>query len=243
MSPAVLEGPGGWWLDADGALVHPAAGVAVVADVHLGYEWARGGGGDCLPAHSLGETVEKLGRVLDRAGGTVAWLVVAGDLVESRRPCLRTEADLAALRRWLEARGVALLALQGNHDPPRCPAAPETLEVAGWTVAHGHLPLSAPRTITGHVHPMLRAEGVSAPCFLVGPNAVVLPAFSNNAAGTPLEALGPVAGGPFRCLALAGGELLDFGSLDDLRRALRRRSRTSPVPSRRRRVDTARGKT
>ena len=66
--------------------------TAVIADVHLGYEWARGSAGDCVPAHSLDETLARLERLLDRA--PIARLVVAGDLVESPRPCRRTAADL-----------------------------------------------------------------------------------------------------------------------------------------------------
>ena len=42
------------------------------------------------------------------------------------------------------------------------------LEVAGWTIAHGHLPTTAHRLITGHHHPVLRVSGHPAPCFLVG---------------------------------------------------------------------------
>jgi metallophosphoesterase superfamily enzyme len=56
----MINGPDGWKLAPEGAAVHEAERVAVIADVHLGYEWARGSGGDCLPAHSLAETRAKL---------------------------------------------------------------------------------------------------------------------------------------------------------------------------------------
>src|SRR5262249_10163319 len=113
----LLEGPGGWLLPPQGAGIHPAERTAVVADGPVGYEWARADGGDCLPAHSLAETLAKLGRALDRSPTAVGRLVVAGDLVESRRRCRRTERDVAALTLWLAGRGVALVALAGNHDP------------------------------------------------------------------------------------------------------------------------------
>jgi uncharacterized protein len=218
-----FTGPGGWILDPDGAIVHPEARTVVVADVHLGYEWARGDQGDCLPAHSLADSLTKLGRVFARAPGALERLVVAGDLVESRRPCPRTDRDVAELTRWLRARGIELVALRGNHDPPRSPAPPSTLDVAGWTVGHGDRPIRASRTVTGHLHPVLRAEGVTAPCFLVGPSAIVVPAFSTNAAGVSVASLRlPSApdGAPFRCIAAAGAELLDFGPVADLVRAL-----------------------
>src|SRR5262249_16686482 len=103
-----------WELTPEGAAVHRGERTAVIADVHLGYEWARGAAGDCVPAHSLGETLGRLERVLSRAA--IARLIVAGDLVESPRPCRRTAADVRRLRDWLEERGVSLMALEGNHD-------------------------------------------------------------------------------------------------------------------------------
>jgi metallophosphoesterase superfamily enzyme len=75
--------------------------------------------------------------------------------------------------------------------------------------------------VSGHHHPALRSGGLCAPCFLVGPSAVVLPAFSKNAAGVGLGSLDPSVavtrpGGPLRCVAAAGEVLLDFGPVPDL---------------------------
>lgn len=188
-----------------------------MADVHLGYEWARGAGGDQVPAHSLAETLAKLGRLFARA--KVESLIVAGDLVESSRPCRRTARDVASLGKWLEGQGVELVALQGNHDPPSRPPRPETFEVAGWTIAHGHRPIAAARLMSGHHHPVLKGDGLVAPCFVVGPGRIILPAFSPNAAG--LDVTSPAwpadlhADGA-RVVAGLGEELLDFGPLADL---------------------------
>ena len=215
---ALLETHGGWLLTPEGAVVHPRERTAVIADVHLGYEWARGHGGDCLPAHSLAETMEKLERLLGRV--SIERLVVAGDLVESRRWCRKTERDLDALAQWLRVRGVSLVPLAGNHDSPRRHEPLDTLEVAGWTIAHGHLEVAAARTISGHLHPVLRTAEVSVPCFLVGTKAIVLPAFSPNAAGVSLAALG-MPHKSFRCIAAAGEELFDFGPVHALLGALR----------------------
>jgi putative SbcD/Mre11-related phosphoesterase len=210
-----------WQLAPEGAAVHPRERLAVVSDVHLGYEWARGAGGDSIPAHSLGETLAKLSRVLARSA--IERLVVAGDLVELPRPCRETEADTARLTSWLAARGVTLVRLAGNHDPRCQPPLPEALEVGGWTIAHGHLPLAAGRRIVGHGHPVLRAGGVNAPCFLVSARKIVLPAFTANAAG------GNVAGalpgdwrrGALHCIVPSDAGWFDFGPVVDLRRRLR----------------------
>ena len=217
----LYPGPDGWLLAPEGAAIHPPERVAVIADVHLGYEWARATGGDCLPAHSLSETLEQLTRLLARVA--IARLIVAGDLVESPRPCRRTADDVRRLEVWLAARGIDLVALAGNHDPPRVPPRPATWEVAGWTIGHGHRPLGAPRTLSGHLHPVLRAGGLTAPCFLVGPRTIVLPAFSPNAAGWNV-ASGDVPTSwrdeSMRCVAGTGRELLDFGPLPALGRRL-----------------------
>ncbi len=218
----MIQGPDGWKLAPEGAAVHEGERLAVIADVHLGYEWARGAGGDCLPAHSLAETLAKLDALLGRS--PIARLVVAGDLVESPRACRRTAADVRSLFEWLDDRGIELIPVLGNHDPQGRGAPRPTYEVAGWTIAHGHRPIKAPKTISGHHHPVLRADGVNAPCFLVGPESIVLPAFTPNAAGLPVGSAGTPGGwmdDRIRCVAGLGGELLDFGPLPGLVATLR----------------------
>jgi uncharacterized protein len=220
-----------WRFTPEGAAIHVGERAAVIADVHLGYEWARGAAGDCVPAHSLDETLARLDRLMGRAA--ITRLVVAGDLVESPRPCRRTAADLRCLRNWLDALGVDLAVLEGNHD--RSPMGvtrskrgsigatglAATCTIDGWTIGHGHQPLPGERTISGHLHPVVRVRGVGAPCFLAGPGRIILPAFSLNAAGldvmkgsVPREWLGI----PLRCIVSTGVELLDFGPLPELRR-------------------------
>jgi uncharacterized protein len=201
-----------WTFCPEGAAIHAGERVAVIADMHLGYEWARGRAGDLLPAHSLAETLDKLTRLLERVG--FDRLVVAGDMVESSLPCSQTEEDIEHLVSWLSARGVELIALRGNHDPPRQPPLAETLDVGGWTIGHGDEPIVGSRVIFGHHHPVLRAAGTTAPCFLVGPTMIVLPAFSRNAAGLAVNScsLPPeLRKEALRCWASTGEELLDFG--------------------------------
>jgi putative SbcD/Mre11-related phosphoesterase len=217
-----------WQLTPEGAVIHAGERTAVIADLHLGYEWARGAAGDCVPAHSLEEALGRLRTMLDRH--PVEKLVVAGDFVESARPCLRTAEDVRRLEEWLNDRGVSLLLVEGNHDrlrqtglPPalmtRLPSSP-TFRVAAWTISHGDRPIEGERTITGHYHPVIRLHGVTAPCFLVGPGRIMLPSFSTNAAGCDLLAAALPAEWPsthFRCIASTGSELLDFGPLSTLR--------------------------
>jgi metallophosphoesterase superfamily enzyme len=134
---------------------------------------------------------------------------------------------------------VTLLALEGNHDRGRLAGArapatgaastsasgatrlPAICTVDGWTIAHGHRPIAGGRTVSGHHHPVLRADGIAAPCFLAGPGRIVLPAFSANAAGCDVRS-GPVPrewmDEALRCIASTGSDLLDFGPLPALRR-------------------------
>ncbi len=224
---------GDWHLAPEGAAIHPGEKTAVIADVHLGYEWARGLAGDCVPAHSLAETLVQLESLLARA--SIDRLVVAGDLVECPRRCSRTSADIARLADWLNARGVSLVLLEGNHDrslawmtrPQRLeaglgklgPTLGKTLLVGGWTIAHGHQPAAGRRLIMGHHHPVLRAAGRAAPCFLAAVDRIILPAFSRNAAGLDVfTARIPETWRrhSFRCLVSTGSSLLDFGPLNEL---------------------------
>ncbi len=213
----MIAGPDGWILTPEGAAFHVEHRAAVIADVHLGYEWARARGGDCLPPHSLRETIAKLTPLLERY--PVERLVVAGDLVESARRCTRTEADLRSLYQWLAGRGTVLVPVLGNHDPQGSKLVPRFLLVGGWTIHHGHLGIKARRTISGHHHPVLRSGSVTAPCFLVGPNQIVLPAFTPNAAGLPVATEGNPAEWfeqNLRCVAGLDGTLLDFGPVQSL---------------------------
>ena len=220
----VPESPAGWAFAPEGAAIHLASGAAIVADVHLGYEWSRASGGDMIPEHSLAETLAKLDRLLARA--SVSLLIVAGDLVESARPCPRTARDVSRMIAWLRSRVVEFLWLRGNHDPPRRPALPASTDLDGWTILHGDRPPGPGRAIFGHHHPALYAEGLRAPCFLIGATTIALPAFSPNAAGLDILASmpSPLDREPLRCVAGLGDELLDFGPRDALARRLGRDS-------------------
>jgi metallophosphoesterase superfamily enzyme len=204
-------------LTPEGAVVRVDMGLAVIADVHLGYEWARGRSGEIIPSHSLRETLDRLESLWSRL--PLRRLIVAGDLVESRGPCPRTAADVRALDAWLADRHCEWTLLQGNHDPPRQPARPHAEKVAGWTITHGDRLSGADRLIIGHFHPTLRAAGTSAPAFVAGDALLILPALSRNAAGVDVRALAlppalPLDG--LRCLACVDDDVLDFGPIATL---------------------------
>lgn len=219
-----------WRLTPEGGAIHLAERTAVIADVHLGYEWARGSAGDSIPAHSLAETLRSLESLLGRA--PIDRLVVAGDLVESPRPCRRTAMDIVRLCRWLANRDISLTVTSGNHDrsllrmlegsgeqPLNPVIIVESLIVAGWTVTHGHRPIDRDHSIAGHYHPAVRLASHMSPCFLVTRNRIVLPAFSRNTAGCDVAVRRLPREWqtiPWVCMATAGYEVLDFGLLSTL---------------------------
>lgn len=220
----LFEGPDGWLLAPEGGLIRRDDRIAVIADVHLGYEWARAARGDVIPEHSLADALAKLERMFDRA--PIDRLIVAGDLVESTRRCDSTARDVDALRSRLSDRSIELVRLAGNHDAAS-PGLEECANVAGWKIIHGHIITSSVncKFIQGHIHPVLKAAGITAPCFLVAADTIVLPAFSSNAAGVDVASAALPAGlkgRPLRCVASSGVDLRDFGPVCTLSERLRR---------------------
>ncbi|HEV3121995.1 MAG TPA: hypothetical protein VGY53_08840, partial [Isosphaeraceae bacterium] len=68
-----------------------------------------------------------------------------------------------------------------------------------------------------------------APCFLVGVDTIVLPAFSLNAAGLDVATArlpGPLRGKALNCLVSAGDTVLDFGQARDVARRMSDRLRS-----------------
>ncbi len=112
----------------------------------------------------------------------------------------------------------------GNHDPQGSRRRPPPSRSPAGPSRHGHRPIRAKKSISGHHHPVLRADGLTAPCFLVGPTTIVLPAFTPNAAGLPVGSAGTPARwllDNLRCVAGLDDQLLDFGPLPELVATLR----------------------
>jgi putative SbcD/Mre11-related phosphoesterase len=207
---------GDWRLTPYRAAVHVPTATAVAADVHLGYDDARVRGGDAVPVRSLDRTLADLAALASVYA--VRRLVVGGDLVENRAG----RARLADFRTWLARVRIALTAVvPGNHDRSLSgddlPLFREGFEVGGWRVAHGDGPLPGGRVVLGHFHPCLRWLGrYAAPCYLVGDDRIVLPAFSQDAAG--VNVLRRQAWQGCECHVIVAGRVLAFARVADLRR-------------------------
>lgn len=206
-----------WLLTPERVALHLPSAMAVLADPHLGYDLARRRGGEAVPARPVGGLLDRMRPALARHG--VRRLVIAGDVLEDGR-CRDVVADLCD---WLERAGVELVAaVPGNHDRglgevAGLPVKAGAVRIGSWTVVHGDGRLPRGRVVHGHEHPCVRWAGagpggpIVAPCYLVGAQRLVLPAFSPDAAG--VNVLGVARWQEYRCCVIAEDRVLDFGSL------------------------------
>jgi len=199
-------------LDARRAVWLPRSRCLAVGDLHLGEAWARRARGQLVPLSGGDSAVARLKSLLEDY--RPERLVLLGDIVHAALPLegIRSAVtDLASLER----EGLTLDLCLGNHDRHL----PRQLERWGlrWkTVSqialpeavlfHGDVPVAPPGPhdaamsaerwrIQGHLHPALFlddgvASRVKVPCFLVGPGRLVLPAFSEMAAGVAVDRSG-----------------------------------------------------
>ena len=226
-----------WLLTPQRVAVHRPAATAVLADLHLGYNEARRRDGEAVPPADLNFILAPLRSVI--TAHAVRRIVIAGDLFEAG-----VVTTLAAdLIRWMNAADVELAAVvPGNHDRGLAagghglPIHPDGCMVGQWRVVHGDGRLPGGPVIHGHEHPCVRwSSRAAGPCYLVGEERIVLPAFSEDAAG--VNVINARKWMKFRCCVVAGDRVLDFGGLAALRKRLGRDPK-GPRPARRDRGDT-----
>jgi metallophosphoesterase superfamily enzyme len=199
-----------WILTPYRLAVHEPTRTAVVADPHLGYNDARRGAGDAVPMLSLDEQLMPLTlacSTLDLAG-----LVVAGDLCEA---CFTAEIIDRFLAVVAERRLTLRAIVPGNHDRgssefrDRLPLFTDGFSLGAWSIVHGDRTLPTGPVVMGHVHPAWRHVQRVEPCYLVGPNRLVLPAFSRDAAGGPVNHAPRWSG--HQALSIEGKRVVDRG--------------------------------
>jgi len=215
-----------WLLTSARAALHIPTGTAVLADLHLGYAEARHRSGEAVPRADLAASLAPLRLLRERH--QACRVVIAGDLFEAGLVPALTRALLA----WLKEASLELVGVvPGNHDrgltDGLLPVRPLGIILGRWHVVHGDAKLPAGAVVHGHEHPCLRWQGMTAPCYLFGPERLVLPAFSRDAAG--VNVLGESRWGDWSCAAIAGEQVLDFGRIDSLRERIPHglRTRTS----------------
>jgi putative SbcD/Mre11-related phosphoesterase len=225
-----------WLLTAQRVAVHLPTRTAVVADLHLGYDEARRRRGDAVPGESVSELLEPL--LVVRQKHAARRLVIAGDLLEDG-DCREA---LAEFQEWLSRNDMDLVAVvPGNHDlgldaESHLPLCPAGVDVGGWRIVHGEGSLPDGPVIHGHDHPCLRwspknranrprfarsrfaPDTIDGPCYLSGPERLILPAFSKEAAG--VNVLSMRRWRVLCCHTITGDRVYNLGEVSTLRRRL-----------------------
>ena len=208
-------------LDARRAIVLPSERTLALADLHLGYSWVQRRRGALMPLTTPETTASRVAALL--GDHQPQHLVILGDLVHQATQQPGVEEALDQLARAIPPE-VTWTVCTGNHDRnlgrllerlPRSVQLVSSVSMGGCLLHHGDTaPVrNPPETfslegseafqIIGHEHPALRlGDGVATeakvPCFMVSREVLVVPAFSDWAAGCDIQRgtfLGPIANG------------------------------------------------
>ncbi len=173
------------------ALYWPRRRLLLVADVHLGKEWAFGRAGLAVPGGATGSDLDRLARLVTELGA--GELVVLGDFTHA--PPGDEDEWLGAITAWLDRLPAMVSVVAGNHDRPvtrqrldaRIRWFPESRLEAPFVLQHE--PEADPRGygLGGHLHPTvhLRTGGdrLRLPVFWFRGDQGVLPAFGTFTGG------------------------------------------------------------
>jgi putative SbcD/Mre11-related phosphoesterase len=178
-----------------------------VADLHLGCAWAHRHGGNLVPLSPIADERERLRVLVDSYAPKK--IVLLGDIVHRAVPVPALKEELCAVIGELSARAELIL-IAGNHDRrlqgllAECGLSIPLLgefQLGDFLLTHGdsgsaegallrrkEVRAKGGRILIGHEHPAISvSDGVATsakcPCFLVGEEVIILPAFSGWAAG------------------------------------------------------------
>jgi DNA ligase-associated metallophosphoesterase len=167
----------------------PEHGLLLVADAHIGKAQAYRRLGQPVPEATTAATLQRLDAALLRCGAR--HLVFLGDLLHAAAG--RSAGVIEQVTAWRERHAaLAVTLLEGNHDrhAGALPAAWRIeRRIGAWvlddsSVTLDHEPTPAPgrAVLAGHVHPAAVVGGragqrLRLPCFHLGPEVGVLPAF------------------------------------------------------------------
>ncbi len=194
------------------ALYWPGGGVLAVADLHWGKPESFHQHGIPLPPEVLEDDLARLSAALHATGARR--LLLVGDLVHSRRGL--TPEVVQRVAAWRTGHDVEMVLVRGNHDRhlDALPAAwrmellEPHLDAGPFRFAHHPEPARGHYVWAGHLHPTVRlstgADRLRLPCFHLGTDVGVLPAFSAFTGGMDIR---PAAGE--RLFAIAGDSVVE----------------------------------
>jgi len=220
------------------AAYFPQEKIAVVADLHIGYEGVMQREGVMIPKYQKDVLLERLGRIIDAYKPEK--MIINGDFKHEFGKNLRQEWREASEILDYLAEETEILLVRGNHDnflrtiasKFNVPVVNE-YEIGGIKIAHGHKKVEWNNLLLmAHEHPsiMLRdSVGATAklPCFIVGEEIIVLPALSPLATGTDITSddyLSPILKernlDSFEVYAISHNELLHFSKIGELKKVI-----------------------
>jgi len=171
------------------ALYSPATGTLLVADPHFGKAATFRAGGIFVPRGTTATALARLDAAIVRTGATR--LIFLGDLLHAREG--RAPETLRLIAEWRALRpGLDVVLVRGNHDrragdpPPELGITCRDAPVLDGLFAFAHHPatLADHHVLAGHLHPGARLSGPGRqferlPCFWIGREVSVLPAFGD----------------------------------------------------------------
>ncbi len=212
--------------------------VAVVADLHIGYEGVMQREGVMIPKYQKDVLLERLGRIIETYKPEK--MIIDGDFKHEFGKNLRQEwRETSEILQYLAGKTDIIL-IRGNHDnflrtiasKFNVPVVNE-YEAGNIKIVHGHKETRwNGMLIMAHEHPsiMLRdsvGAVVKLPCFIVGEKLIVLPALSPLATGTDVlsdDYLSPILKekdtDDFEVYAISHDELLHFSKIGNLKKIM-----------------------
>lgn len=185
------------WLLADKAIYYPEHRALLIADAHFGKAAAYRKLGQPVPHGTTQVNVERLDRLL--SDHQVEHLIFLGDFLHA--PESHATSTLSALHAWRAGHAqMRMTLIRGNHDkragdPPASlgiDVVEEPLIVGPFALQHEPDPHPTLHVLAGHVHPVYRLRGrgrqsLRLPCFYLGLNVSLLPAFGEFTGGYAIE--------------------------------------------------------
>jgi uncharacterized protein len=210
------------YLLSERALYWPGASTLVVADLHWGKASTFRAVGIPLPVGTTSDDLARLDSALQRT--EARRMVVLGDLFHTKASRIPSHT-LAELRRWRSlSDSFEILLVRSNHDrhsgdPPtdlRINGLNSPAYVPPFVFRHEPVDSGDGYGLAGHVHPGLTLVGrglqrETLPCFLVGTDRALIPAFGSF---TGFGAVEPAPGD--RAFVIAGDEVLEVAAPVDL---------------------------
>lgn len=178
------------------ALWLPTLDVVLVADLHWGKAAAFRAANVPIPTGTTAADLERLSRVLHRTNA--GHMLVLGDLLHARHG--RHADTMSTVAMWRTAHAHTDMTLvRGNHDVHAGDPPPELhircvteARVGPFVLQHEPIARGEGYVLAGHLHPHVTLSGrglqrMRLPCFVFGPAAGVLPAFSSFTGGGMYE--------------------------------------------------------